>query len=281
MEHERRFWWHWRNDSLDRVADKSKGVFPLEGRAWWHFGYGTKRSKEAHIQWLLGKRSTSFRFDFGHGEESGWGFGFAVPFLVTIHFSINGLFPKFRDKKTGWSASREVSLRIFGWSIWWNIWVDPMGGHSYSGGKQVDPPRWRDGSFNIPRFFLGREKYSKVEIETRNVLVPMPEGPYEATATLFEATWQRARWFPKRLKRCQIDVPKGIPHEGKGENSWDCGADATYGMTCAARSIPEAVGALVGSVLHDRVRHGGWSDWAWHKETVEPEPTPANRGGAE
>jgi hypothetical protein len=95
----------------------------------------------------------------------------------------------------------------------------------------------------------------------------MPEGAYQGTAKLVLYEWSRPRWFTKRMKRCEIRVPAGIPHEGKGDNSWDCGADATFGMTTGeCSSIPQGVGLLVGSVLRDRVEYGGWGDRNWNKQ---------------
>lgn len=40
----------------------------------------------------------------------------------------------------------------------------------------------------------------------------------------------------------------------------DCGMDATFSMTCAAKSIPEGVEKFVGSCLKKRVEYDGWGD---------------------
>lgn len=88
----------------------------------------------------------------------------------------------------------------------------------------------------------------------------MPEHPYPATVRLFESTWKRPRWpFARRMVRAEIEVEGGIPHPGKGENSWDCDDDATYSLTCQARTAEDAVAKLVGSVLRDRRNYGGRS----------------------
>lgn len=130
-------------------------------------------------------------------------------------------------------------------------------------------PRYRKGAFHLDDFFLGKAVFSKNVIETREVAVPMPEGTYDAVVALSDDTWKRPRWpFPRVIRRADIKVEKGIPHPGKGENSWDCGDDDTYGMCAPARTIPEAVGHLVGSCLKDRVRYGGYSKWTWPKEKV-------------
>lgn len=80
------------------------------------------------------------------------------------------------------------------------------------------------------------------------VAIVMPEGAYAATARLEQSRWRkylgpyrltrRSRrrlriplWLQRPRWRVSIDVPAGLPVPGKGENSWDCGPDATYGVT--------------------------------------------------
>jgi len=93
----------------------------------------------------------------------------------------------------------------------------------------------------------------------------MPEKNYPAHAILADWTWTYPRWFSKTIRRCEIKIPGGLPHEGKGENSYDCGQDATFSIATKAKTIPEGVGQLVGSVLKDRVKYGGWGDYNWTK----------------
>src|SRR5690606_25314615 len=78
-------------------------------------------------------------------------------------------------------------------------------------------------------------------------------------ASLYISTWKRPRWpFATRIRRVQIDMDKDeqIPVMGKGENSWDCGEDATYGITVAADTIEAGVAKLVESILRSRRRYG-------------------------
>jgi hypothetical protein len=129
-----------------------------------------------------------------------------------------------------------------------------------------DDPWWWHQYFDLGDIFFGHTTCAKEVLEERNVLIPMPEKSYESTAKLMLYTWTRPRWFSKSLKRVEIDVPEGLPHEGKGENSWDMGVDRTFGMiTDECHSIAEGVGKLVGSVLNRRVRYGGYGDWNWQK----------------
>lgn len=164
-----------------------------------------------------------------------------------------------RRKGREYSNGRCIGFSLNKQSLSLSLWEDPM----ESDGR--DPWWWRKYIF-FDDFFLGKAKCSTEVLEEKDTVVPMPEKSYEAHAKLMMYTWKRPRWFTKQLKRVQIDVPEGIPHEGKGENSWDCGEDRTFGMTTGeCSSIAQGVGDLVGSVLRDRVRYGGWSDWNYKR----------------
>ena len=154
--------------------------------------------------------------------------------------------------------NKEIKLSIHDWSIWWNLWTDSMGWKSTT-------PKWRNGYFHILDFLLGKAEYSSKTVEERDVEIPMPEKNYPAHIKLNEDTWKRPRWVAKTIKRIDAKIPDGIPHEGKGENSWDCGEDCCLGMFAPANSIAQGVGIIVGSVLHDRVKYGGWKDWNYQK----------------
>jgi hypothetical protein len=145
----------------------------------------------------------------------------------------------------------EIAVKWHGGGLWWSLWHSTMEWKSST-------PKWRNGHFDPADFLLGRHKYSSEELSTENVEVPMPERMYPGTVTLTRDTWKRPRWpFSRSMYRANIEVEGGVPHPGKGENSWDCGEDATYSLTCKARTAEEAVGKLVGSVLSSRRRYGG------------------------
>lgn len=196
-------------------------------------------------------------FGYSYRDEPEWHGSVAVmPLYASL--AINA--PKWTRPK----ADREIKLSFHDRAAWWSLWCDPWSWSSKT-------PRWRHGSWHPIDTLLGRQNCQTRTIEERNVLVPMPEKAYEATAKLVEYTWKRPRSpFAKTMLRCEIEVPNGIPFEGKGENAWDCGQDATFGITTGeCKSIPEGVGILVGSVLRSRVKNGGWGDWSWHKEPVQ------------
>lgn len=84
----------------------------------------------------------------------------------------------------------------------------------------------------------------------------MPEGCYPATVKIEERTWKRPRWFRKTRVDAYVDIPDGIPHEGKGTASWNCGEDGLFGCGCEGDSIEKAVGHTVATVLDYRRRYG-------------------------
>jgi len=184
--------------------------------------------------------------------------GFLIQFYFTADFrKISSLIYKYklinRDLNFNVWFSEGVSISISLFSDW-------------TSGKKGD---WK-WYWNLSDKLKGRYKVSKEIVKEIDILIPMPEKAYQAHAVLADWTWKYPRWFPKTVRRCEIEIPEGLPHAGKGENSWDCGDDATYSMTTGrVRNIPEAVGKLVGSVLNDRVRHGGWEDWEWTREKKE------------
>jgi hypothetical protein len=189
------------------------------------------------------------------GEHITFSLGFFVQFYLSFDFlAISSLLYKhnFYDKA--------LDLTIWfnnGGSISVNLFSDTMG--------------WKRGDLNwyfpILGTLKGKAKVTKRVIEERDILIPMSEKVYSAKAILADWTWKYPRWFRKVIRRCEIKIPEGIPHAGKGENSWDCGDDATFGITTGqCKSIPEAVGVLVGSCLKDRVRYGGWKDYNWKRE---------------
>lgn len=238
---------HWQNLNERRTARNQPQVYgwPHEGRCWLYVGESV-----THFSWNLWSRFCIF--EIGIDDENGLVLSVALP-PVAFWFSFNW--------GRGFRRSRTFKISVHSWAIWWHVWKD------WTDGWNSKDKWWqrREGSFHPIDFLFGRIICSEREIERRDILVPMPEKAYPATARLIENTRSRRRWLPKRSIGVSIDVPGGIPHQGKGENSYDCGVDGIYGLHCKARTIPEAVGTLVGSALNNRVRYGGWKDYEWKK----------------
>lgn len=147
-----------------------------------------------------------------------------------------------------------VSIRVHDWAIWWSVL-------KFDWGWSSSMPWWVDGSLH-PGRLLGRHIYEMEVLEQRQVLVPMPEGPYPAEAELRIGIRGRRLWpWKHRTKEYELTLKQGIPFSGKGENSWDCGEDAVFGRSGPAESIEAAVGALVGDLLDTRRRRGDPERW--------------------
>lgn len=137
-------------------------------------------------------------------------------------------------------------------SLCWNLWLGDSTWYS-------DDPKWRRGRWSPVDALLGGWEYSKEIISKHDVAIPMPEKAYAATVELEQRSWHRKRFaFIRKSKMgAHIDIPGGIPHEGKGENAYDCGEDALFSMSCQAESLHEAIGSTVAAVMRYRIKYGG------------------------
>lgn len=236
--------------------DLNKGERRRKG--WWH----GRASLHLH-----GRKNTSFRLEWVVGDLWNLSFSMAlrsdyentltwhvcVP-LLSLYCGVEG--PQWlrnlarwlcRHEKYEHEMQREISLRVFDNKVWFTLWMNP---DSWSSKE----PRWRRFTFDPESIVFGAKRYSEENARTMQVLVPMPEGAYPATLTMFDGVW-RDRFRRLVIARAQVDIPGGIPFEGKGENSWDCGEDATYGMTTPAELPEEAIAAVVKSVMRERRKH--------------------------
>lgn len=188
------------------------------------------------------------------GEDITFSIGCFVQFYISL--SIFKLY--------SWFYKHKINDRALSFDIWFN------NGFPVSIYLMSETMCWKNGDWkwcwNISNKLKGKSTVSKKKIEEKDILIPMPEKSYKGHAILADWTWHYQRWFSKTIRRCEIKVPEGIPHPGKGENSWDCGDDATFGLTTGkVKNIPQAVGDLVGMTLETRVKNGGWEDWNWER----------------
>jgi hypothetical protein len=110
---------------------------------------------------------------------------------------------------------------------------------------------------NIPDLVFGRASYSeKVIEEKKEIFIILPEGRYKATCEIKDSYWKRPRWFfNKIIRRAFINIDKGIPIPGKGDNSWDCDDNAVFGHTGPSDSCKEASDELSIYVLKQRQKY--------------------------
>lgn len=215
---------HWQN--LNEKHGKTG--FPWHGRAW--FG-------PFHVEWCFPARFA--HLSAGRSDER-VNFGIAC-LLFAVWF--------------GWDRFKRCERREFrvafeDGAARFSLWHNP---HDWN---SRDPWWMQTYSFHFADFFMGRQKHTKETIETRDVLIPMPEGSYPATVEFVRAKWKRPRWFALVKTCADVKMDRGIPFEGKGENSWDCGEDAMNSMWTPAASIEDAIGKVVASVMKDRRRYG-------------------------
>src|SRR3990167_3283057 len=220
------------------------------GRAWWG---------RLSAEWCI--PTSHWIFEFGaNGGDSHHDLTFCLGCgLFYLHLSIRawafpiGHWSTYSKEPFFLHEERTFRLAWHNWTLWLNLWHEPMGS---SEGRR---DHWlkRTWTFSPMDALFGCAAYRERVLETGETLIPMIEGCYPATYKLFVSAWSCPRWpFKRELARITLDVPKGIPMEGKGENSYDCGEDATFGITCQASTVEQGIGDLVASVLRDRRKYG-------------------------
>lgn len=229
------------------------GALAKHGRWWMHFG---QKNTSVHCEWNWFTRFFAAEVSLATGDSDAISIHLACC-LVSVWLSFshyrlaNWLSDKTRRPDQKYGNGRTFGIRIFDGAIWFDFYNDPMEWRSAD-------PKWQHFNFRPVDVLFGRPAHSERDLENARVEVPMPEGAYLATVRMFESSWKRPRWpIAKKLIRAEITPDKPIPFPGKGENSWDCGEDATHSMTCAADSPFKAAMALSESVMKSRVRHGG------------------------
>jgi hypothetical protein len=129
--------------------------------------------------------------------------------------------------------------------------------------RSVDP-KWWNFVINFKDIFLGKKKHSLEILGEGEAQIDMPEGIYPATYKIEKRTWKRPRWFSKSNTDIWFDIPAGIPHEGKGENSWDMDMNATFGIgTDWGGNIHEAAKRIALRCLASRSKTGSLSSPAY------------------
>jgi hypothetical protein len=110
---------------------------------------------------------------------------------------------------------------------------------------------------NPATILFGETEYVSEVLEDKEIEIPMPEGTYRAKIKLCADSWIRPRFrtLKETILRAHIDMIDPISKPGKGTQSYNCGTDALYGMTCPADSCEDAIGEVVKSVLRDRRRY--------------------------
>jgi len=157
------------------------------------------------------------------------------------------------------SSSRRESFSRRELDIYWHegcLWIshpfEREGGNEW---RSADPWWRKIVVLHVVDWLIGRQRYEEIKGEKFEALIPMPEGTYKAIATPSQEI-RRRRWYwpAKWTTSVWLEIPGGIPHSGKGENSWDCGDDGLFGI--GGETIEDAVARAVRVSLRDRRRYG-------------------------
>jgi hypothetical protein len=190
-------------------------------------------------------------------DDEGWNMSFRLP-PFALYVSLEG-FPLWRPMAKHiftWDNNREVWLpdrREFSIAIHnWTIWFSPWG----RWGEWRTRDQWwiRGVSLNLQRLALGEHVYEAEELALVPCVVTMPEGNYQAVAKVQRVTRGFQRWFKRTGQEVQLNIAKGIPFAGKGENSYDCDDDGLFGI--GGDSIDGAIANAQRAVNERRQRYG-------------------------
>lgn len=255
-EGNRSIWSHAQN--LNERRHGPDGPMWRHGRAWLHFPGVEGRDGYFGVEWAVFGRDrwpkVGVEINQTFGEDYDLSTTLCLPFLGALYLHLSGIFPR------RWKGdAKNFSVALYQEYLWIEFfWTDP----AKTWGKDRNRfPAFRI-SWNWQRTLMGRMDYKREPVGSpKEILIPMPEGSYPAMMQIERQVWWRTRW-PWRKERvsADIDLGRGIPIPGKGENSWDCGEDAICGMG-SGPSVAEAVSAVTKSVLEARERYGGSANW--------------------
>lgn len=184
-----------------------------------------------------------------------------VPGLGTVYLSADGFFRRLFERLP-LGADREVGLHVHDGAVHWNLW------HSTTFWSSADP-RGRCGSWHPATTLLGRVTIDETVLAAAvPCVVPMPEGTYEATATLTQVARRRARARRRVTLEAHVECAAGVPVPGNPESDFYDGDDAIHGKGVLVDGFDDdgewlavAVGAFATAAMRARARYGSAS-WA-------------------
>lgn len=260
----RRLSWQNLNEKGEVRGKTIKGSILRHGRAWLRPKDRGDYALALHWSWTLWTHFFGADVRIGSGDCSTDVTFFLGCGLFAFWFTVENVMPRriieWGEKRalaTPWMSyaymawPRQTGISIHNGTIWFEIW-------NWDAGWDSKQPKWMAFNFSPVDFLFGDRKYShkRLASETRNLT--MPEGVYSVDIELAEDSWKGPRWpWPMKVMRAHIECPDGIPVPGKGENSWDCEEDATFGLTCQASSFQDALSKLYETIMRDRERYGG------------------------
>lgn len=237
-------WFQFRWQSLAETSRKQWKY--AHGRCWiavfsWFF----------RIEWHLWSNHCHLSADVG-GDEEQLQFSVAVP-PVAVWFAIQApLLRRLVPERT-----REMQLSMFEWSIRLVLWGRE---HEWI---RSDPWWVRGVHLDLKDAILGKAKFTSTETAPEvPIEILLDDRIYTGTAKFERCTWKRPLWFTKVRDSVWINMDQGhgLPHAGKGENSWDCGDDALCGFGVNGSNVEEAIQHGIDTVNGYRKRWGEASE---------------------
>lgn len=199
-------------------------------RKSWYF----KSSKSISLE-ITGCHQTphlSFRMDGGESEVQFHIALFIGVWLTFQCFLPTSWFPSYESGTYGrLPGERAFKIYWFEWALWWNFWMPEDEWNSTD-------PKWRRGSIHFDDLILGKRTVRWEPIDRARFYLPFFEGCYQVVVTKKLLIEKWPRWFTRKSVSFEVEAPTGIPHEGKGENSYDQGEDSTYAMSFHSRGLP-------------------------------------------
>lgn len=222
-------------------------------RWWWHLR-SERRPACIHVEFYWWSRHCGFTLGT---DDEGWNLSLRLlPFALYLSLEGLGLWQPRKKHIFTWDNNREVWLpdrrefdvSVSDWTIRFALW-------GRWGEWNTRDPWWIRGvSLDLQRLVLGKRVYVAQFVRQENVRIAMPEGAYRGVATVELVTRGFARWFKRTAEEVSLEIPKGIPFAGKGENSWDCGDDGLHGI--GGSSVEDAIARAQAAVQESRRRHG-------------------------
>lgn len=173
--------------------------------------------------------------------------------------------PLTKRKDQSYTNGRVIGLSLSQWVLRFHLWADPMEFRSKD-------PKWWSFYIDFANVIFGKTDFKKEVLQTGDAVIDMPEGEYPATYEVIRYTHKRPRWFAKSYESIDFNIPAGIPHWGKGENSYDTGMDGTFGISTAwTGNKYEAAKKIALRCLETRAKRGSLSEPAydrWRRERL-------------
>ena len=276
-----------RNYKYDADGHESTGAAFRAGEFHWRYDATYQRRGGGSFSWHWGTHFCHIDVRLGAGDGNDEiSISLGLPYIVAIWFHhtlprwiLNRLpqhhykLPRYQQsspfalspesqygeiigyEEGSYPESREISLCIHSWALWWTFWMNDNEWRSTDS-------RWRRGTFHFDDALLGQNRYLHEKLgDAAKGHVTMLEGDYPVVLRRERQTWWRPRWpwWPFRTMHELWDVrcDVGIPFPGKGTMSYNCGEDGLYGTAFAVETPEEACAKFHDCVVGYRKKYGG------------------------